>query len=187
MRIALEHVFFSYGDKEIFRDLSLWLPDRGILAVMGASGSGKTTLLRLLCGLLIPDAGAVHGLEDLRPAFIFQEDRLLPWFSALENLNLITGQAALSAEWLGKVGLSGWEGAKPAKLSGGMCRRVAIARALASESNLLLMDEPFKGLDSGTKEAMMALIRERCREIPGVLITHDREEANGLADDILEI
>ena len=187
MRIELQNLSFSYGEKPIFRDFSLVLPEKGILAVTGPSGCGKTTLLRLLCRLLTPDSGKILFPKPFRPSYIFQEDRLLPWSSARENLDLVTGDPAVSEEWLTRVGLDGWGETKPAELSGGMRRRVAIARALAYPGNLLLMDEPLKGLDHALKARSMELLTEKCREIPGVLVTHDREEAEALAVERLEL
>ncbi len=187
MNTTLKNVSFAYDGHPIITGLSLTFPKRGILAVMGASGSGKTTLLRLICGLLTPDSGEIVRPEGQRPIFLFQEDRLLPWSTALENVSLITEDDDVSRAWLQKVGLAGWENVRPGQLSGGMCRRVAIARALAAQGDILLMDEPLKGLDAATKQDIMALIKERCRDIPGVMVTHYEEEAACLADEVFSL
>ena len=87
--IELKHVTCAYGEKTPIRDLTLALPDAGVIAVFGASGSGKTTLLRLLAGRIQPASGTVEGLYGKRVSMVFQEDRLLPWRTALENVALV--------------------------------------------------------------------------------------------------
>ena len=142
--IRVEDVSFSYPGKPVFSHLNLTLPDTGTAALMAPSGYGKTTLLRLLAGLETPASGRITGLENRKTAFLFQEDRLLPWLTAEKNIALVSS-AERAAYWLEKMEIDG--GQYPREMSGGMQRRVALARAMAFGGDVLLLDEPFKGLD----------------------------------------
>ena len=91
MPISIEHLAFSYGERAIFKDFSLTVPDGGRIWLSAPSGFGKTTLLRLICGLEIPESGAITGTAGKRVAAVFQDDRLMPWLSASENLCAVLG------------------------------------------------------------------------------------------------
>ncbi|WP_157464155.1 ABC transporter ATP-binding protein, partial [Deinococcus pimensis] len=158
-----------------------------LLAIVGPSGGGKSTLLRVIGGLLAPRAGSVRVTEP--PAFVFQDYRLLPWRSVLQNVELpraIAGHGLSAPEALDQVGMRGFAHLYPSQLSGGMRARVALARALAQSSDILLLDEPFAALD--------ALVRERfnnelkhLHDKTGrttVLVTHSIREAVFLADRV---
>ena len=150
--IELKHVTCAYGEKTPIRDLTLALPDAGVIGVFGASGSGKTTLLRLLAGRIQPASGTVEGLYGKRVSMVFQEDRLLPWRTALENVALVRdGSSGEAMRLLDAMELSAEAGKLPVALSGGMQRRVALARALNFGGDMLLLDEPFKGLDEALR------------------------------------
>ena len=150
--------------KTVLDNVSLELPEGKITAIMGPSGCGKTTLLRLLSGLISPTSGNVTR-ETERISFLFQDTALLPWLTALENVNLVLSDGAatrpLAREWLGRVGLADEADTYPSALSGGMKQRVALARALAVDADLLLLDEPFRGLDDDLRERMLDLIGAR--------------------------
>lgn len=125
----IRNLSFSYDGTPVFSGLCLSLPDGSRTALLAPSGFGKTTLLRLLCGSLTPQSGSITGLPAEGIAMVFQEDRLLPGCTVLENLRLVAPErpdTELTA-LLGELGLSGWENARPGKLSGGMRRRAAIA------------------------------------------------------------
>jgi len=175
--VTLHSITFGYGDKLPLVDFSLTLPDKGAVAIFGDSGSGKTTLLRLLAGLIKPMKGEVTGLLDKRVSMVFQEDRLLPWLSARQNVAICAADEAAADDSLALVELSDRKGSYPRELSGGMQRRVAIARALAYGGDVLLLDEPFKGLDDELKMRVAARIRETHRDALIVLSTHDTEDA----------
>ena len=186
MSMQLKNVSFSYGNTEICRDLSWQLPSCGVVCLWGPSGCGKTTLLRLLAGLEKPQKGAVTGVSSV--SMVFQEDRLLPWLSALQNVTLTGASEEKAVEMLTALGLNAEESrALPANLSGGQQRRVALARALAAEGDLLLLDEPFNGLDEATWRAVVpfAAAYAACR--PVVLVTHIREQAEALQARIIPL
>lgn len=189
--MKLEHLTVRYDGLTVMQDLMLELPDRGMVCLFAPSGSGKTTLLRVIGGLLQPDSGRVVGLEGKKPAFVFQEDRLVPGLSAEQNVALVLDRKhqPLAREYLGKLGLSGWEDARPDELSGGMQRRVAIARALAYGQQcrevVYLLDEPLKGLDEQAAATALRLIRQQTADAPGFFITHDAQEAQATAEWIV--
>jgi NitT/TauT family transport system ATP-binding protein len=169
------------------------------VALLGPSGCGKSTLLRLLAGLDEPDQGSITWPDGAPPApgeigFVFQDATLLPWANAAENVYLplrLMGQSrsasrALVGETLARLGLAGFETAKPAALSGGMRMRVSIARALVSKPKLLLMDEPFAALDEFTRHRLQADLLALWREAGTTIIfvTHSIYEAAFLASCI---
>lgn len=172
--IELRGITVTFGQRAVLDHLSAQWPETGTVALRGPSGSGKTTLLRVLSGLLQPEAGSVTGLEQRAVSAVFQEDRLLPWRTALENVALVSDVDTARA-LLERLDLSDALGLRPGALSGGMRRRVAIARALAFSDDVLLLDEPFTGLDDARREQAAALIRERARLI--VVATHDEADA----------
>lgn len=131
--MKIKNLTVCYEQLAILEDFSLELPDQGIICFFAPSGTGKTTLLRVLCGLMPAQSGTIEGLEEKKFAFVFQEDRLIPSLSVRDNVGLVLGKEyqALAQEYLGALGLSGWEDSFPDELSGGMQRRAAIARAFA--------------------------------------------------------
>jgi NitT/TauT family transport system ATP-binding protein len=178
--IELNNVRMAYGDKLVLDDLSLSFPASGMFAVLGPSGRGKTTLLRLIAGLETPQSGSVSVPKDARIAFCFQEDRLLPFKTVLQNVLLVCPDITAAKRWIERVGLAGEENSYPAALSGGMKRRAALARALAYDAPILLMDEPFRALDADMHAQMLALVREAAEGRLLILVTHDESDAAGM-------
>jgi len=177
MRVRFANVTKSYANQRVLDGLTF--ETDGWLAILGPSGSGKTTVLRLAAGLIVPDGGEVA--VDGRVSYVFQEDRLLPWMSALENVALFCELARAKA-LLDALDLAGEWHKKPPNLSGGQQRRVAIARALAAPFDILLMDEPFKGLDDTLRLRAAALMREIARDACVLLSTH-AEADRALCDE----
>jgi len=186
MNIRFEQVAKAFGDKIVLHDFTLTLPQRGIVALMGPSGHGKTTLLRLLAGLEKPDRGNVTA-EYERLSVVFQEDRLLGGVTAKGNILAVLNrdQDAIAQTWLDRMGLGKEGRLLPNEMSGGMRRRLAIARAMAYGGDLMLLDEPFAGLDEATRARIYPHIFHENPERLTILVTHDRQEAERLADRLI--
>lgn len=182
--IELRHLHLSFGEKCVLDGFSFTLPESGVVCLSGPSGCGKTTLARVLAGLETPQRGEIRGLAPGETALMFQEDRLLPWLSAARNVAAVCSDDAARA-MLARVGLAGEADAMPHQLSGGMRRRVALARALAFPSRLLILDEPFTGLDDEARQALYPLVRDAAAQKPVLLITHRADELAALADQTL--
>lgn len=191
--IRWKNCSFKYDELQILDNFSLHIEEKGTTVLLGPSGCGKTTLLHLAASLLNPAAGSVSRIsEDL--SYLFQKPRLLPWKTVQENIAFVLDEKLDSSvknqkcrELISHVGLDGFEDYLPSKLSGGMEQRTAIARAFASESPLLLMDEPFKGLDLKLKMPLIAMLNTLLhkRKTAAVLVTHDVREAILMGDRIL--
>lgn len=173
--IALQNVSFSYPEKPVLTDFSLTITPGETVCLSGPSGCGKTTVLRLIAGLETPDAGTVS--VDGRVAVVFQDDRLVPWLTVRDNILLVAPNADADA-LLADMGLAGEEDARVDSLSGGMQRRVAIARALAIDGDVLLLDEPFNGLDDAAAAVVAAQIRTTYANKTVVLVSHHERDAH---------
>ncbi len=186
--LALAGVTLHRRGHRLLHDLSLDVNPGEIVAVMGPSGAGKTTLLRTVAGLAAPDAGSVKR-PSRRVAVVFQDPRLLPWRTALENVELAcTAENRQNARhWLSRVGLSGEAGLYPNALSGGMRQRVAVARALAHDAPVVLVDEPFANLDDRTATALRDELSTHLRDQKRTVlwVTHHRAEASAVAEQLL--
>jgi NitT/TauT family transport system ATP-binding protein len=183
--LALDHVSFRVEPGEF-------------VAIVGPSGCGKSTLLKAIAGLLSPSRGTVRlgdGTTEPRVGFVFQSDGLLPWRTAVENVELAIRLAGLDRKSAGSValdlmsnlGLADAANKYPGQLSGGMRKRVALARAIAHRPAVFLMDEPFSALDAQTR----IRVGNFCLDIFGkmrqsvIFVTHDIDEAVALADRVL--
>ena len=177
--IEIKNLSLSYEGERVIENFSLSLEKGDKIVLMGPSGCGKSSLLSSIAGLLSPEKGSIK--TDGRISFVFQEPRLLPWLNALENINAVLSDSAASLgeaeKWLNAVGLGGDGGKLPAELSGGMQQRVSIARALAYDGDILLLDEPSKGMDAETKAAVWEKLLAAAEGQTSILVTHDEEEA----------
>ncbi len=182
--IHIDGLRFDYDGTRVIDDLTATLGRR--TCVTGPSGVGKTTLLRLLAGLEKPSAGTITGVPA-RVAVLFQEDRLLSWCSARQNVAAVLPptRGGEADEWLRQVELGEQMDSLPDKLSGGQKRRVALARALAFGGGLLILDEPFKGLDPALTERMAALITAQDTAI--VASVHAADEIMLLGGEIIKL
>ena len=190
MAIELKNINKSFGGQAVLTDFSLVL-ERGITCIMGASGQGKTTIAHILAGLLIADSGEVKISPDAKFSFVFQEDRLLDWESALINVLFVTTRpkqnTAKAIQLLAEAGLADSIHKKARELSGGMKRRVTICRALIADYDILILDEPFKGLDAKIKPRIMDMVKNHTTNKLVLAITHDPYEAEYLGGKLFYI
>lgn len=183
--IEINNISVSYGGETVLENCSLAVAAGEHAVLMGPSGCGKTTLLRCAAGLIKPERGGVKVTG--RIAMAFQEPRLFPWLTAEENIAQVIPHAdGSAAQWLERAGLSAAAGKYPSQLSGGMCQRVSICRALAFNGDVLLLDEPFKGMDASLRRDMAELISECSRDRTVLFVTHSPEDAKELADTVYE-
>ena len=152
---------FYTVDKEsikVIDKIDLSIPENKITVILGRSGCGKTTLLRLVAGLENFEQGEIIGVESKRKAYVFQEDRLMPWLDVKSNITFGIHKNEIDNsrinEIIETVGLEKFYNAYPSQLSGGMKQRVSIARAFAYNPDFIMMDEPFSALDYFTREQM---------------------------------
>lgn len=209
--LVLDDLSCRYGNQLLWRHVNLRLNRGDVIALTGPSGLGKTSLLNIIAGLLPADArmsgritwsAPAAGSESHDPApaqpapgliaFVFQEDRLQGTLTGLDNLRMIPmpaqNQNAAIAQLAAELGLSETDLAKPAaQLSGGMQRRLSLARAILADRPLLVMDEPFRGLDPATRRLAISAIRRHCAGKTILFATHDKEEAALLGGRILDL
>ena len=186
--ISFQNVSFTYAESGNggVLDLNLIARSGECVLLCGPSGCGKTTLIRLLLGLDVPDKGKIEGISDRKISAVFQEDRLCENLSAASNIRLVCVETitdreleeAYKAVALTEV----WQ--KPVReLSGGMRRRVSILRALLAESDCVIMDEPFRGLDEKTRAKTIDYILKKTEGKTLIFVTHEEKEALWLKAD----
>lgn len=188
--IEVKNLSKAFGDRVVLSELSLAFPEGSTTALMSPSGSGKTTLLRILTGLDKKFEGEVTLPEAI--SYCPQDVSLLPWYSMKKNLTIFLGDneetlkridAALKA-----VGLDGAEDKKPKELSGGMCQRVALLRAWLYPADTVILDEPFKALDTETRDTLIRyLLATKSPNRTVIFTTHSEEEAAAFADRIIRL
>ena len=176
MPIGIKNICKSYGDKQVLKDFNLYLYQGEITCLMGKSGVGKSTLVNIIAGLTKADSGEIEGINRL--SVVFQEDRLFTWGTAMANILFAAGRNKTdrAKSLLRKSGLQDVADKEVGLLSGGMRRRVSICRGLAKTYDLLVLDEPFKGLDEDAKLAMINILKDECARKATVYIlciTHD--------------
>lgn len=179
--IEIKNVTIRFDNKTVFENYSCEIPDSGAVVITGESGIGKTTLLRLLAGLQKADSGQVSGMAGRKISFVFQEPRLLEWMTAIDNVASVSDHAT-ALQLLKRLGMEEEAGKKCALLSGGQKQRVAIARAFAFSSDLVLLDEPFSGLDEENRIRAAELIRTAKL---AVVVTHDMTDVKLLSADTI--
>lgn len=172
-----------FEDKTVLEHFTLSICPGETVALMGVSGCGKSTAGKLFLGILEADGGEVK--RPKRMGAVFQEDRLCKEFDAVTNIAMVTGDRRAAEEALAAVGLPDIRGRQVAALSGGMKRRVAILRALLSEADILVLDEPFTGLDAAGRQKVLQYVKEKLRGRSALFITHNEAEAAFLADRIV--
>ena len=205
--LELRNISKKFGDKQILEDFNLIVPEKQVLAIVGPSGGGKTTLLRMLAGLETIDSGQViYNGEILDVAelekrnllgFVFQDFQLFPHLSVLENLTLspihtmnISKEEAeeKAQDLLARLGLSEHAKAYPYSLSGGQKQRVALARAMMINPEIIGYDEPTSALDPALRlEVEKLILQNKERGMTQIVVTHDLQFAENIADQILKV
>ena len=182
-KITLKNITKKFDNDAVLDNFSCEIGEN--IAVMGPSGRGKTTLIRIIAGISEPDDGTVEFARKSTFSVVFQEDRLFNDFSAIENVSLVFDKKISkneaqkrASELLCELLISPDEQSKAVKdFSGGMRRRVAIARALAAEHDVLILDEPYKGLDENTRAVCAEVIKKYSGNKLVIMVTHDKTEA----------
>ncbi len=185
--IIFKNVSKSFNGEIIIANKTIEFPQKGIVCIFGPSGVGKTTVFNLIAGLACPDEGEVKVIDDI--SMVFQEDRLIPWLSAIENISLVLKDKELglntAKKYMNNMQLTHINNKKPQELSGGMKRRVAIARALAYDKKIMLMDEPFKGLEQELKNQIMDQVIKLAADKLIVIVTHEKAEIEYLNANVV--
>ena len=177
--IEIRNLTVRFKDQTVFENRSFLFPDKGVVLLAGESGIGKTTLLRVMAGLLKPQKGSVSGTDNRKISFVFQEPRLLESMRAIDNVAIVSDRQK-AEELLTRLGLSDFLEKKAKELSGGQKQRVSLARAFAYSDDIVLLDEPFTGLDEQNKLRAAELIRTAKL---AVVVTHDPIDAELLHAD----
>ena len=205
--LELKNISKKFGKKEILSNFSLTIPEKQILAIVGPSGGGKTTLLRMLAGLETIDSGEIFyngeslPLDELEKrnllGFVFQDFQLFPHLSVMENLILspikTMGMSEAEAkkkavDLLTRLGLEAHADAYPYSLSGGQKQRVALARAMMIDPEVIGYDEPTSALDPELRlEVEKLLLQNRELGMTQIVVTHDLQFAENIADQILKV
>lgn len=189
----VENISKFFGELKVLDGISLDFPEGKTTCILGPSGCGKTTLLNILAGFIPVDSGKLYGF-NVDKSYIFQEDRLIPWKTVKDNLELVLKGKMdkrkiqeLIDFYLKISNLDEYKNYYPHKLSGGMRQRINILRAFMYPSKLILMDEPFKSLDINTKMVLMDFFKDlRKRDSKTcIMVTHDIDEAVELSHRIV--
>ena len=178
--ISIENVCFSYEDKAVFENYSQSFPIGETSVIMAPSGFGKTTLLYMISGLLSPTKGSIDiPINNPRFSFAFQDLRLIETLSVKKNITLVNSNISNKEidNCLEALDIKSLADKKVSTLSGGEKSRVSIARALLAEYDILLLDEPFNGIDDITKEKVINYIKEKTAHKTVLLVTHNKDEA----------
>lgn len=194
MSLEIENLYKNFDAISLFSDFSIGFQEGTITCILGPSGCGKTTLLNIIGNLIKPDKGKLTGFDGKAVSYIFQDPRLLPWKTVEENIGFVINKKLPFEErqqiinrFIRLVELEDFAGYYPSKLSGGMKQRVSIARAFAFPSNIILMDEPLKGLDIKLKLNLIRTFSHiwMADKRTVIFVTHDVDEALLLGNEIL--
>lgn len=190
MAILLKNLTKSYEDKTVLNNLNIFFFEGQINCLMGASGIGKTTLIHLIMGILKPDSGEILGCNDKKITAVFQEDRLIEHWDAIKNIKLVCDKSITTEhilQELHKVGIEEGQNQPVSSFSGGMRRRVALIRAMLTEGDIIILDEPFKGLDEALKKQVIEYVKESTVGKTVIIVTHDKTEVELLEGNLITI
>ena len=190
MSIIITDLCKTFDDNEVLKNVNITLKDNSIYCLMGSSGIGKTTLLRILIGLERADSGSVSGIDTKSISCMFQEDRLIPYLSAIDNVRIVlhvkNNRDEIRNNLLSILPDDSLD-IPVSSLSGGMKRRVALARALSYPGKLIILDEPFTGLDKDTKLNVIDYILKMRNNRTLLIATHETDDANLLGAEIIKL
>ncbi len=194
MSLQIKDLSKTFDSIPVYRNFDIDFPESTITCILGPSGCGKTTLLNIIGRIMVPDSGNLIGFDNKDISYIFQDPRLLPWKTVMGNIDFVMSRDIPAEErkkqagWLIRlVELDAFADYYPSKLSGGMRQRVSIARAFAYSSDIILMDEPLKGLDIALKNNLIrsfSRIWQSDRRTV-IFVTHDVDEALLLGNEIV--
>ena len=190
MSIIITDLCKTFDDNEVLKNVNITLKDNSIYCLMGTSGIGKTTLLRILMGLEHADSGSISGIDIKSVSCMFQENRLIPDLSAIDNVRIVLRGKPTRQEIRNNLLsiLPDDSLDMPVNsLSGGMKRRVALARALSYPGKLIILDEPFTGLDKNTKLNVIDYILKMRNNRTLLIATHETDDANLLGAEIIKL
>lgn len=185
--IVIKGIYKAFGEKDVLVNYSRTFEAGSKTAVVGKSGSGKTTLARLIAGLEVADSGKVEFSADVKLSYLFQEDRLFPWLNVYDNMALgmrgsLEGEEVRAMARNLEIEDVLWK--MPDELSGGMKHRVALGRTFLANCNLMILDEPFRGLDQELKRRIVDRLWDKVTENKTVLvISHNQEDIDMLGID----
>ncbi len=187
----VKNITKRFGEKLVLDGFSADFPDGEASFVVGQSGCGKSTLMNIIMGLIPADSGETDPRLSDKISAVFQEDRLCEKLSAAANVRLVCPKSISDEEIitsLSEVGLAREDSLRPvSELSGGMKRRAAIVRSVMADSRIVIMDEPFKGLDPASKSRTIEYVMKNLRGRTLIAVTHDISEANAMNGKIFEI
>lgn len=194
MSLTLNNINKHFDDRNLFSDFNISFEEGCITCILGRSGCGKTTLMNMIGGLVAPDSGELVGFDGKRFSYVFQETRLLPWKTVEGNIDFVLDHNIPEQErkshinnLLHLVKMEENAHLYPSQLSGGMSQRVSIARAFAVQSDIILMDEPFAGLDVSLKKTFIERFLEiwKSDKRTVICVTHDIDEALMLGSRVI--
>lgn len=190
MSLVIRDLSKRFGDLQVFSGVNLTFGAKGIYCLMGPSGTGKTTFLRILMGLEKEDRGRIEGIEGKRFSAVFQEDRLCENYTPIDNVMMVAERCVtkeMAIKELCRL-LPEESVRRPVyTLSGGMKRRTAVCRALLAPCDILLMDEPFTGLDEDTRGQVIRYVREKTEGKLVILSTHMEEDVTALGARMIRL
>ncbi len=190
MNIELMQVSLQFNDKPVLQNISMSFVEGKITCLMGTSGKGKTTILNLIMGIMKQDSGELTGSQGLRIAAVFQEDRLIEHWDGIKNVKLVCAKD-INDEYIqeefNKLGIIDSIEKPVRDYSGGMRRRVAILRAILAPSDLLILDEPFRGFDTDLKYKVIDYIKENTKGRTVIVVTHEIEDVKRLEGNLITL
>lgn len=194
MSLEIKALYKKYDTISLFSDFNISFQESTITCILGPSGCGKTTLLNIIGDIIKPDSGQLTGFREKTASYIFQDPRLLPWKTVEENIGFVLSKdipaeerKKITRQLIRLMELENFASYYPSKLSGGMRQRVSIARAFAYPSDIILMDEPLKGLDIKLKLNLIRIFSQMwlTDKRTVIFVTHDVDEALLLGNDII--